>query len=132
MRLIKITDREELASWIENDPFHKDIFWADYWFQKGFVSFVVEDELGSVMYVKLIPEPPAMRVSIQFCDNPLRCAQAMLKHFWSVVGMVKKTGANALLYDTKNYKLAAFCTDAFGFLPDGLTEQGIFNYRLFI
>ena len=117
LRLIRSSDRDQLAQWISTDHEHKDIFTADFWYEGGRVSFAVEDKFGVVMYVKLTPEPPAMRLYIQFCYESGRVAKAMLKHFPEVRAMVKATGAESIVFDTKNPKLASFCIRAFGFEP---------------
>jgi len=114
VRLIRPTDRDHLALLIAAEPDHKG-FLPEFWFERGRVSFVIEDKVGAVMYVKLVPEPPVMRLYIQFCDEPSRVAKAMLKHFSEVRQMVKLTGADSIMFDTQNPKLAAFCSKSFGF-----------------
>jgi hypothetical protein len=126
MRLIRHSDREQLAAWIAQDPEHKDSFLPEFWYERNRVSFVIEDGQGAVMYVKLVPEPRAMRLYIQFCDDPSRVGKAMLRHFSAVREMVARTGATSLVFDTRNPKLAAFCSKAFGFSRVGESA----DYRL--
>ena len=115
MRLIRSTDREQLAQWIADDPEHKDLFLPEFWYERNRVSFVIEDKSGPVMFVKLVPEPPAMRIYIQFCHDPSRVAKAMLRHFSEVKVMVRRTGAKMIVFDTNNSRLAASCERLFGF-----------------
>lgn len=123
MRLVKHTDREHLASLIEADPEHRGVLISEWWYERGRVSFVIEDAHGAVLYVKLVPEPPAMRLYIQFCDDPSRVSKAMLKHFGEVKQMVKNTSAERIVFDTRNPKLAAFCSKAFGFERVGKSDD---------
>ena len=124
MRLLRPTDRDLLSSWIELEPEHRG-FLPEFWYERNRVSLVIEDRNGPVMFVKLSPEPPSMRLHIQFSPDPSRVAKAMLKHFAEVKKFITNIGAEYIVFDTKNPKLAEFCSKAFGFIRVGDTEDYI-------
>lgn len=125
LRKIAPSDRTLLEKWIESDPHHAGVLTADSFYP---LSLAVEDERGYVaMFILMAPHPPDMRLFIQFCPDPHKVAKALLRGFPEFIEMVKPTGAEALLFDTKNEKLAAFCQRAWGFEPLGNSD-----YRLLL
>lgn len=115
VRLIAQSDYDLLATWINDDPAHRGVLGPEFWFDRRRVSFVIEDKEGPVMFVNFVAQPPAMRLYIQFCSDALRVAKAMYKTFAAVKKMIQKTGAQQIVFDTQNPKLANFCSRAFGF-----------------
>ena len=69
-----------------------------------------------------------MRLHIQFGPDASRVAKAMLKNFPAVKTLIANAGAEYIIFDTTNPKLAAFCTQAFGFTQLGDTN----NYVLLL
>jgi hypothetical protein len=128
LRKITWSDKPLLDQWIANDPEHRALFLPEFFYEVNRVSFVIEDNQGPVMFVKLDPHPPEMRLFIQFSNSPSRVAKAMLKHFSTVRDIVRKTGAKSMVFDTKNPKLASFCEKAFGFKCVGQSS----DYRLLL
>ncbi len=115
-----------LRAWIANDPYHDGVLWANDW--QGVGAFAVCDDEGPTMFVKLVAEPPAMRMVIQFCPSPHRVARAILCHFDKVREIVMLTGARSIVFDSQSPRLIAFLRKAYGFSRVGESD----DYRLFI
>jgi hypothetical protein len=116
-RAISVIDRPLIDEWIEVDEDHKSKgMTSDFFYEKGRISVVVEDEQGPTMYIRLDAEPPTMRLHIEFCPSKRRVARSLLKSYPKFAEQVKKTGATRMVFDTVNPDLARFCERALGFV----------------
>lgn len=132
IRKLQFNDRSLLQGWIAEDPWHKDTFLPEFWYEKDRISFIVEDDLGPALIVKLVPEPPAMRLFIQFGSDQKRSAKAMLSNFDQVKSWVQKTGASSIIFESTSSTLIAFCKKAFKFnqIEDKDDYQLILNQEI--
>ena len=113
MRRMKTEDRPLLEQWIEADPFHRGRCKADFWYES--LSIAVEDSRGPVMFLKLEPNCPIMRLHIQFCGDEKRVARALLRDFPSFQKQMSDLGAEGIIFESVSLKLITFCRRCFDF-----------------
>lgn len=123
-RKVRAEDFPQIDYWISLDSDHIKKGMTHEFFTVN-VCFVVEDELGPVMYIRLDPELPiSMRVHIQFeAGNESRTARAFIKGFPKVQEEIYKTGARRMVFDSVSPKLTAFCERMFGYTRVGETDD---------
>lgn len=114
-----------IQEWIDKDEDHsakgmKSSFFAE----PDKVSFCITDSLGPVMFVKLDPEPPAVRVHIQFPPTGSgRIAKALALNFGDVRRELARLGATKLIFDSVSPRLTRFCERLWGFKRVGTTND---------
>jgi hypothetical protein len=113
IRKLHKDDYNLLSEWIDNDPYHKGLITPEFWY--SIFSVVVSDDLGPVGFIALWPDPPYMRVNIQFCSNPKRVAASFTQGFDEVGQLCLSAGAKGILFTTESPKVAAFCIKRYGF-----------------
>lgn len=117
VRMIRAGELPLIQEWIDKDPDHsakgmKSSFFA----LPDHVAFAVTDAKGPVMFVRLDPEPPAMRLHIQFIpESPTRIARALALNFQEVREQIEKCGATKLIFDSISPRLTRFCERLWGF-----------------
>lgn len=118
-------DRPLMEQWIAKDPDHRfKGMCSDFFFTPGTMSFVIFDEDGPALFVRVDPEPPeSARVHIQFSDNEVRSAKAMLRGWPEFMERVYGCGIRRMVFESNSPKLINFCQRCFGFQRVGTSHD---------
>jgi hypothetical protein len=107
-------DREKIAAWMAQDADHKTLDPAAFW-EPGTESFALEDEDGTVMYVRC---SNVMRIDIQFDTDARDRTRAMLREgFEWLKGEAKRRSYREMIFDSVAKPLIWFCMKTLGFRP---------------
>lgn len=125
VRPIKAGELPLIQEWIDADDDHrakgmKSSFFAE----PDRVSFCITDQLGPVMFVRLDPEFPSVRVHIQFPPTGSnRIGRALALNFQEVREQLQRLGAKKLVFDSVSARLTSFCERLWGFQRVGDTND---------
>jgi hypothetical protein len=119
IRKIEDRDREMLWEWIQKDREHFEAgTTADFFFEPETESFVYEDELGPVFFVRLSQDLIAsglLRIDIQFGADKKRTSSCMTEGFQSLVDRAKESGFKGMVFRSTSEPLIRFCVKRFSF-----------------
>lgn len=117
-RPITEADIPEIGTWILAEPDHAERMDASFYTQRrdGSVSFAIDDEQGTVMYVRQDAEPDfRLRLHTDFPPNSKqRVAQALAEAYPLVAEDAKLRGFKEIIFDSASVPLTRFMT-RFGF-----------------
>ena len=128
--MIKFTITEEadmpqIAEWIAADPHHAHVYEPIDWLTgQGVITFTVEDESGTAMYVRFDREGRLLRLRTQFMPesegSKERTGRAILGAMQLFLPTAaERYDADGIVFETKNPALAHFMQHAFKFEPAG-------------
>jgi hypothetical protein len=127
-------DIDQLTRWIQNDPYHKDCLDPIWWLTGvpgSLLSFRLDDDTGSICYVRLDPKDlfGAIRLHTQFAPRgdvqKLRLVKAMIKCVPIVLDYSKQQQANLVVFQSTSKLLIDFMKRKFGFEPAGGSDYQV-------
>lgn len=101
-RAVTEDDRRQITEWIINDPAHAGIVSPDSLMDgNGTASvYALEDDRGTVMYVRQEPERERMRIHIQFGPSARRSLNALKAGYPIVKADAKNRGFKEIVFDS--------------------------------
>lgn len=119
-RAVKESDKEELDTWIAADPGHAGRVTSEFFLTPGKYHSLcaVEDEQGTVMYLRLEGEMDNMRAHIQFCSNRKRIMKTFREGFPFVMADARARGFKAVVFDSCSPALVRWMIFEFHFLAE--------------
>lgn len=120
------SDIPQLIDWISADPFHHNMN-PEWWLTGGecLLAFVVMDDAGPTMYVRLDEEGDLVRVHVQFGPedevSKKRVAASLKDGFVRVADFVKTSQKKGLVFESESPLLILFL-EKMGFKSVGGTD----------
>jgi len=114
LRPLSSEDYPVIDEWISRDPDHSSKGWTSANFN-GLVAFVVEDEVGVIMFLG-VEGGPLARMYIQFdTGQERRTALALNECSPKIKEGLKNAGCTQLVFESVSRPLIAFCKRRLGF-----------------
>lgn len=117
-------DVEQLAKWIQHDPYHKDCLNPEWWLTgNGLLSFRVDDLIGPVMYIRTEPDDGLLRIHTQFAPeqevSKLRVVRAIVKGLPKLEILARDNVLSGFVYRSVSPLLVEFMIKKFRFVAVG-------------
>lgn len=123
-----LDDLGQLSLWISIDPYHFHQGQPEWWLS-GLLSFRLQDDKGSLAYVRLDVEGEYIRIHTQFAPESVvskrRLVVGMIYAVKSLIELYKGAGAKGLVFNSVSPALVAFMDKHLGFKSVGEND-----YRL--
>lgn len=114
-------DIERLKQWIESDPYHRGtdpLFWMT---GNGLLSFRVEDQKGTTMYIRLDKDDNLLRIHTQFAPenqvSKLRTVKSLILGFPKIECVARANSLDGYVFGSYSPDLILFMVRKFGFTP---------------
>lgn len=118
IRKLNEDDKKTLATWIEQEPDHKETTTSDFYYESGTQTALYKDEYGPLFVIKFTP---CLRMDMEFCPeaNKYRRKQGMTDVFPVLMDQAKQQGFKEFVFSSVSERLIAFCRNL-GFItsPD--------------
>lgn len=100
-RAVTENDRTQVESWIASDPAHRNVS-ADLLLDgNGSASvYAIEDDKGTVMYVRQETEGSCVRLHAQFCTSSKRSFNSLKEAYPVVKADAKARGFTGIIFDS--------------------------------
>src|SRR5271156_3346690 len=118
-------DMPRIAEWIAADAHHANEYEPWDWLTgQGVITFTVEDESGTVMYVRFDREGRLLRLRTQFSPEMEGSRERTGKAIVGALQLFLPTAAerydaDGVIFETRNPQLASFMQQVFKFEPAG-------------
>ena len=105
------SDKPKIAELIENDPYHKGVLDTEFFYAGDL--WVLSDDAGPILYIR---KAKAMRIHVQFVDDKLRTAKALMSVLPAFAKFAKDNGYREMIFESQSPLLSKFCTKNMGFV----------------
>lgn len=120
IRLTETTEQDipQIAEWLSADSWHRDDPRNDPRLMttgNGVLAFCVQDDIGPVVYLKLVEVGDTLRVAAQFAPREIvskrRLVEGLIRVGFPIMkGYAQGWGSKGLVFTSKNPSLLRFCS----------------------
>jgi hypothetical protein len=122
-RAVETGDRHQICEWILNDPGHAGMITPEFFLEGNETSsvYAVEDEKGTVMYIRQESEEKSTRLHMQFGPSKKRVLKALREGYAVVKADARRRGFTRIIFDSMSPALVR-CLIEMGFVAECRAE----------